>query len=170
MSRPILAKIKFPHEAIILSSVYTILFNLMIKMIIIAVVLTLFQVKFEPGMLLGPPAALSLVLLGTSIGLILTPLGMLYSDVTAGLPVFSQFWFLMTPVVYMLPQDRLSSILRMVNPVTPLLVGVRNLFTKGEMDQLTGFLLVTGIAVILNLVAWLFYRISIPIIVERVSS
>jgi lipopolysaccharide transport system permease protein len=170
LSKSILSKINFPHEAIIMSSVYNVLFNMLIKLIIIVAVLVLFRMPFAPGMLLGPFAMLSLVLLGTGIGFILTPLGMLYNDVTSGLPVVTQLWFLITPVVYSVPRDQISSVLMLLNPVTPLLVGTRDLFTTGYMTNVVPFTVVTLVSLVLNFLAWLFYRISIPIIVERVSS
>ncbi len=46
-----------------------------------------------------------LILLGLAIGLLLTPVGLLYTDIAAGLVIFTQVWFFATPVVYPAPES-----------------------------------------------------------------
>ena len=60
---------------------------------------------------LKPPATaplffvgmMSVALTGFMIGLILTPIGLLYGDVQHGLPIASTFLMLLTPVLYPVP-------------------------------------------------------------------
>ena len=55
-AKPLLVKINFPREALILSAFYLASFNLMIKLIVLAVIFVVFQVPLTWGLLLrhGP--------------------------------------------------------------------------------------------------------------------
>lgn len=165
-----LAKIKFPYEALILGAFYTILFNFLIKSIVLIGILLFFKVKITLGLLLVPMAIFMLILLGITIGLFLTPLGMLYTDIASGLPVVVQLWFFLSPVVYPPPQSYPFSLMTTLNPVSPILVGARDLVTKGFITNFYPFLIVSGLTIIALSITWILYRISLPIIIERMSA
>lgn len=169
-AKAMLAKINFPREALILSAVYDVLFSLLIKTVILVAVLIYFKVTVTTGMLLAIPATLMLILLGMTIGLLLTPVGMLYTDVSSALMVFIQFWFFITPVVYPPPTSFPFNLIVSLNPVSPLLVGARDLLTLGTLKEPGIFLLVSGLSLAGLLLAWVLYRLSLPIIIERMSS
>ena len=169
-AKAMLAKINFPREALILSAFYDILFSLAIKSVILAAVLIYFKVTVSAGMLLALPAILMLILLGMAIGLLLTPIGMLYTDVGSALTVFIQFWFFVTPVVYPPPTSFPFNLIVKMNPVSPLLVGARDLLTLGTLKTPEMFLLVSGFSLVGMFFAWVLYRLALPIIIERMSS
>ncbi len=169
-SKAVLVKINFPREALIISAVYLIMFNLAIKLIVLAVIFIVFQVPLTWGMLLAPVAIIMLMLLGIALGLLITPLGMLYTDVTTALPVILSLWFFLTPVVYPPPDVFPYSFVAMLNPVSPLLVAARDLLTKGEITNVVSFLLVSLFTIVTLFVAWVLYRVSLPIIIERMSA
>jgi len=79
-ARAMLTKINFPREALILSAFYDQLFSVAIKLVALVTVLAILRFPIGFNFLLGIPAAITLVLLGMTIGLLLTPGGMLYSD------------------------------------------------------------------------------------------
>lgn len=169
-AKAMLAKINFPREALIVSAFYDVLFSLAIKSVILAAVLIYFKVTVSAGMLLALPAILMLILLGMTIGLLLTPIGMLYTDVGSALTVFIQFWFFVTPVVYPPPTSFPFSLIVNLNPVSPLLVGARDLLTLGTMKNGDLFFLVAGITIVGLFFSWVLYRLALPIIIERMSS
>ena len=169
-ARQLLVRINFPREAIILSAMYAVLFNFLIKGIVLAVIFLIFQLQPTPGLLLAPFAILMLLLFGICIGLLLTPIGMLYTDVASSLPIIIQFLFFATPVVYPPLESYPFSLLAVLNPVSPLLLGARDLITKGTMTNTVPFLIISGITIILLFVAWVIYRVALPIIIERMSA
>ncbi len=169
-AKPILAKISFPYEALIVSAIYGALFSLSINLVILAGVFLVFQVELTLALVFAPLAVFMLILLGITIGLFLTPFGMLYSDIPTGLPIIVQLWFFVTAVIYPPPQTFPLSLIFMLNPVNPLLIGARDLITIGHMENYLSFLVVCGLTIIGLFVAWLIYRVSIPILIERISS
>ena len=169
-AKPMLAKINFPHEALIVSAFYDVLFNLLIKSIIIVGIFVYFKVPLTWGLLMAPMAILILILLGMAIGLLLTPLGTLYTDVTQGLIVVTSFWFFLTPVVYSPPQSFPYSLMTTLNPVSPILTGARDLLTKGVVANIGPFLVVSLLTILGLFIAWMIYHIALPILIERMSA
>jgi lipopolysaccharide transport system permease protein len=168
-SKPMLGKVNFPHEALITSAFYTILFSAFIKSIILVCVLLLFRVPVTWTILIAPFSVLMLILLGICLGLLISPIGMLYTDVSAALPVVTQLWFFLTPVVYPPPSPSESWFI-ILNPVTPVLLFSRDLITTGSMAYLTPFSIVSGLTILFLFIGWVIFRVAMPIIVERIGS
>jgi lipopolysaccharide transport system permease protein len=169
-SKPMLAKINFPREAIIISSLYLVLFNAFVKLLIIAVILFVFDVPFTWKLLPAILAILMLIVLGIGIGVLLTPFGMLYSDVITGLPILISLWFFLTPVVYPPPDSPPLSLLAIINPVSPLLIAARDFITIGSITNTQACLIVSGLAIVGLAIAWVWYRVTMPVIIERMSA
>jgi lipopolysaccharide transport system permease protein len=163
-AKPILVRIHFPHEALILSSLYLVLFNALLKVVVLVGVFVYFDVQMTTGLLLAPVAVALLILLGLAIGLALTPIGLLYTDVASGLVVATQLWFFATPIVYPPPSSFPLSLLATWNPVSPLLSTARELTASGSIADPVAFLCV-GFAA-----AWIFYRIALPVLIERLGA
>lgn len=169
-AKPMLAKINFPKEAIILAKLGEVFFNFGIKLILIFGLFLWFKIPVTWSVFLAPVALIHLVILGTAIGLLLAPLGALYGDVVRVIPLIVTPWMLLTPVIFPVPKQGWFSVVVSWNPVTPLLVTIRDLATSGVVSDPTGFWLVSGLSFVLLFLAWILYRLSMPFIVERMSS
>jgi lipopolysaccharide transport system permease protein len=169
-AKPLLAKINFPREALIISAFYMTLFNVLIRFSILALVFLVFRLQPTWGLLFAPLAVLMLTLFGFAVGLMLTPVGMLYTDVGTSIPIFVQLFFFVTPVVYPPPQEWPFSLIAVLNPISPLLIAARELITLGSVSNPAPFAVVSGLTLALLLVAWVIYRVSLPIIIERMSA
>ncbi len=169
-ARSMLAKINFPKESLILAGIYKTLFNATIKSIIILGGLLIVGISIEYTIVFYPFAICSLILAGTGFGLILTPIGMLYKDVGKGVPVVMQFLMYISPVVYPIPADGWAKKLFILNPLTCLITTARDFLTGVFPQNITIFLVIIVCISILLLLSWYLYRISMPIIIERISS
>lgn len=169
--KSMLSKIKFPHEALILAKIGQVFFNFGIKLLLIIGLFILFKISVSWTAILALVAIIHLVVLGTFIGLVLAPIGALYQDFLRGLVLLTGLWMFLTPVVYPIPSgDGIFSQLVRWNPVTPLLVTARELATVGIVSDPYHFWIVSIIAFIGLLFAWVVYRLSIPFIIERIGS
>jgi lipopolysaccharide transport system permease protein len=169
-NRPLLAKINFPREALILSGIYQTLFNAAIKIGILLLVLPLLGIHPGWGGLLIPLGILAMVLTGTALGLAITPLGVLYGDIGRGIPLITQFLMYLSPVVFPLASKGWTSQIMRLNPLTPLIINARAWFT-GQPPQLLGeWLLTVGCSALLLLLVWMVYRLAMPILIERMSA
>ncbi|MDO6758735.1 ABC transporter permease [Tamlana sp. 2_MG-2023] len=166
-AKGIMSKINFPKEALILSGVYKLLFNTGIKCILLLFFIFFYGVGFHATQLLFPLAILVAILFGTTIGLFLTPIGMLYSDVGKIISVGLSFLMYVTPVVYVIPKTGIMKTIMEINPLTPLILTARDLILGNTPAFFNYFIGIFVGSLLLFSVALVFYRISIPILVER---
>lgn len=170
-SKSMMAKINFPREALILSSIYQSLFSSGIKFLLLIVgLLLLGHLSFGFSLLLFPLSVLSLVLVGTTIGLLLTPMGLLYTDISKGLPIVLQFFMYLTPVVFPIPEKGWMALIVKYNPLTPLVMVSRDLLANTTTEFLQSFIFLNLGFAVLFIVVWIVFRAAMPMILERLSS
>jgi lipopolysaccharide transport system permease protein len=169
-AKSMLLKINFPREAIILAKLGEVFFNFGIKALLIVGLFLWFKISVSWTILIAPVALIHLVILGTFIGLLLAPIATLYQDLSKGLFMITGLWLFLTPVVFPMPTNGTFSALVKLNPVTPLLVATRDLATKGVLTDPVGFWIMSVISLVGFCLAWVFYRLSMPFVVERIGS
>jgi len=134
------------------------------------VFLVLFGVGFKWTMLLFPFALFGIILFGTTIGLFITPVGMLYTDVKKIISMGLSLLMYITPVVYVIPKEGLMKTLMEINPFTPILLTAKDLILGNIPQFLSYYGVLMLLCIPLLLLGLVVYRISIPIFVERMSS
>lgn len=169
-SKGILTKINFPKEALIISGIYKLLFDSFIKVILLVILIFAFGVGFHWSLFLLPIALLGAIIFGTTIGLFLTPLGLLYKDISKLITFGMQFLMYVTPVVYAIPSSGIMKTIMVWNPITPIVLTARDLIVGFSPQYLWYFIIVVAVCIPLLFLALVIYRISIPIIVERLSA
>lgn len=168
--KSMLAKINFPRESLILSGIYEVIFNALVKIALLVVVFAVFQQLPVWSTLLGLLGFAALILLGSTIGLLLTPLAMLYTDVQRGIAIVLQFAIYLSPVIYPEPKSGMVAELMKFNPVAPLLTTTRNLLIGAPTPGLESFFWISGVSLLLFLLGILVFRLTMPIIIERIGS
>jgi len=169
-SRAIITKINFPREAILVAKLGEVLFNFSIKMLLIITILFWFRVSPGITTLLFPVALLSLIAFGYCIGLVLAPLAGLYLDVSKTMALIMGVWLFLTPIIYPVPSVGIFSLIVDLNPLTHLLVTAREMIAGQDISNMNGFLYVAGLSWAGLLVSWVIFRLSLPIITERMSA
>ena len=104
-ARPMLTRINLPREAILLSALAQVVLGFLIRLVLLIGVMVWFRMVPPATALLFPVGILSLMLFGFVIGLLLTPLGILYGDVQQAMPIATTFLILLTPVLYPPPRS-----------------------------------------------------------------
>ncbi|MEM0966385.1 MAG: ABC transporter permease [Verrucomicrobiota bacterium] len=168
-SKSMLTKINFHRSAPVIAGI-------METSVISAVRLTLLIPVFAfVGLIPGwtavffPVAYLAIVLLGTSFGTLLAPIGLLYTDIGRGLQVLGQFLMYAAPVVYPIATAGILAIVHKLNPTTYLLETGRELLTGSPLLYLSESVLITLTAFVLLLIAWTVLHISMPRLIERMG-
>lgn len=169
-AKGMLSKLNFPRESLIVSGVYQTLFNALIKVVLLVV--ALLYVGINPGwtVVWFPLGIISLVVMGTTLGLVITPVGVLYADVGKALPLMMQFLMYITPVVFPMPSEGWVAKLFGLNPLTPLILTARDWLTGSPPEYLAYFVVVNGASVAILLLVWVVYRLALPILIERMSA
>jgi len=169
-NKSIIAKVNFPREALIVAGIYQGLFNAGVKAVILIAALGVMGYFGGWELLLFPLGVLSLVLGGTAIGLMLTPLGMLYTDISKAIPLVMQFLMYTTPVVYAIPEEGLTAEIIRNNPLTPLIMTTRDWLTGMTPAFVEGFIFVNAFILIFLVLMLVAYRLAMPILVERMNA
>lgn len=169
-AKEMIIRVNFPREALIVAKVGEVLFNFGIKLLLIIGLFVFYDLPVTWMILLAPVGLAMLIMLGTAFGVILAPLGNLFNDFSRALVFVLSFWLLLTPVIYPLPSGgSIAGVVRF-NPVTPVLTTTRELATTGSVTNPGAFLFTSGVTVVLLLAAWLYYRLAMPYVIERMSS
>jgi lipopolysaccharide transport system permease protein len=166
----LLSKANFPRETLIISGGYQILFRASSRLACIVIFAALFGASIPLSIFLAPLGILMLLLVGTIIGLMILPLGMLYKDIEKVLPIATTLCFFATPVVYPAPTKWPAVLLVRLNPISPILSASREVITTGVPMVILPFLIYSIISVILLFGAWVVYRVSMPHLVERMTA
>ena len=166
-NKNMVSKLNFPRESLLMVGFGEVLFNFMIRTLLLIPAFLWFQFVPPATIVLMPIAALGLVFVGAGLGLMLMPIGALYQDVGRFIGLATPFWMILTPVVYM-PLS--GSLLNWLNPASPLLILARDWALIGSTEH-AGTAIIFGVAsVILMLIGLVVYRVSIPVLVERMTA
>jgi lipopolysaccharide transport system permease protein len=168
-NKSIITKVNFQKEALITTGIIKLFFNLIIKLGLVIILLIIFKQTPSASVIFFIPLLLFVLTLFISLGIIISPFGVLYSDISRGITVVMQLLMYFTPVVYALPKSGFLKLVMMYNPLSYIIVNVRNSLTGGDVS-LWFIIVLAGISFFLSFIAMIIYRISMPIITERMSA
>lgn len=169
-ARSFLAKVNFPHEALVYSALLKSLVDASIAAMILVPALVIFRVPLHPSMLLFPLALLGSLALGCALGLVALPVAALYSDVGRVIQLVLRFGFFLTPVIFVLPASGVARQLMLLNPVTPLIVSGRSWLTGSAEAMPMAFVVVSVVSLLLAAGGLVFYKAVLPRLVERLNT
>lgn len=168
-ARGMLAKVNFPHEALPYAAFLKSGLDALIASLLLVPALLIFDVTAQPSMLLYPLALLASLLLGCGLGLIALPLAALYPDIGRVVQLALRFGFFLTPVIFPLPATGLARVVMLLNPVTPIIVSGRAWLTSSGEAMPTAFTAVVLSCIALIATALVFYKVSVPHLIERLG-
>ncbi|MBN1363944.1 MAG: ABC transporter permease [Syntrophaceae bacterium] len=168
-AKSMLVKINFPREAILISGMLDVFLNFAIRLILLIAIFIYYGIVPPITAPLAVTGVFAIFCLGIMIGIILTPIGILYTDIGQVLSMVLSFWMLFTPVVYAPPTTGILARLTSLNPVSPLIVTTREWLAIGAASNLFPASVVFLITMVLLFAGWLLYRLAMPILIERMG-
>ncbi len=168
--KSMLIKLNFPRESLLISSFLQVLFNFSFKLFALIVLLLVLGLPFSGSSLLFLPGIIAVMFFGISIGILIIPFQMLYTDFARAIGLFMQVMMYLTPVVYPYPTSGFLLKIVNINPFTPLVMVPRNWLTGQAAEMVGYFWAVIGVGVVVFFLGWILYRITMPIIIERAGS
>jgi|JI8StandDraft_2_1071088.scaffolds.fasta_scaffold38897_2 lipopolysaccharide transport system permease protein len=164
---PLMVKLNFPREAIIVSSLYDLLFSSVLKLLVLFGILVFTGIDASLSWLMVIITTLGALITGLSIGIVISPIGVLFNDMAKGLTLILPFLMYLSPVVFNINPDSLLGKIQFLNPITPWIESSRSLIGGYPVDVTSSiwiWLLLSSLLALLGLMA---LRIALPIIVER---
>jgi lipopolysaccharide transport system permease protein len=169
-AKQMLARVNLPREAILMSALLQVGFACLVRLTLLAGVLVFFRIAPAPTAFLFPLGIGALIMAGFIIGLFLTPLGLLYTDVQHALPITTTFLMLLTPVVYPPPVAGVAAAIAGLNPLTPLVSATRDWLVLGNSPHWPALALIGAASVISLICGWVIFRIAMPHIIARLGT
>jgi lipopolysaccharide transport system permease protein len=169
-ARSMLVQINLPREAILLSALGQVCLGFLVRLMLVVGVMAWFRQVPPVTAPLFPLGIVSLLLAGFAIGILITPLGLLYGDVQLALPIVTTVMMFLTPVLYPVPQSGIAAVIAKLNPLTPLIVSARDWLTIGTTVYAEGFVVVTTLAIVLLLLGWVGFRVAMPHLIARIGN
>ena len=169
-SSSLLTKVNFPREALLIAGFGHVCLDLAVRLLLLAFVFLWFRIPVATTVLLAPVGLLAVIGLGYGIGLLLVPAGMLFRDIGRALTAAISVWFFLTPVVYPPPTGVAGFYINRLNPVSPLLIGTRELLTTGNVTRPWDFVLAAAIGIIFFVLGWTLFRLATPHLIARLGA
>jgi lipopolysaccharide transport system permease protein len=163
----VLARTSAPAEGVILAKLGQVLFHAVLRLVILAGAVVWYDIPVPGTVILAPFGLFGLIAFGASCGLVLAPVNLIYRDISRMLVAITTVWFFLSPVYFPSPAEGVLGIAMRLNPVTPLLADTRALALTGHIaDPVYGLfaVLMTGVLLIAG---WIWFRVSLPIALER---
>ena len=162
-NRYLLTRTPIPHEAVLLAGLYDLGLNATTRLVVLLILLAASGVPVMASWAFVPVGAALLIALGVALGLVLSPLSILYDDVGRAIGLIASFGLLLTPVLYPLPAGSWL----WLNPVSPLIDGTRG-WVVGSTPRV-GLFVVGAASLSGMVVGWLLYRLARPRLIERLG-
>lgn len=168
-SRHLFSKYKFPWAAIVLAGWAEAAVEFSLSMGVLLLLLTLLGFGSLFPVLCSLPLMAGLLLLGSGIGLLLAPIGLLYEDIGQGIGLCLQLMFFLVPIVYPIPTEGIGMLLVEWNPVAVLLVSAREALLTENVSLLSQSIVACLTSVVVAIMALGFLSISHPHLAERMG-
>ena len=169
-AKQMLTKINFPREALILAGIGETVFNFFIRLVILIPVFFYFGLSIHlPGFLLFPLPLISLILIGTMVGVLLTPAAVLYQDIEKGIPLLLPFLMLFSGAVVPIAPQGIGRTIATFNPILPLLETTRALMTGQPAEMWVSTIVITAVSTLLLFIGWILYRVAMPHLIARLG-
>ena len=168
-NKTLVTRINIPREALVMVAFTEVVFEMLVRLIIVSALGFMLGASWTPATMLAPVMILCLIMVGLAIGLLLTPMGILYQDVGRALTMISPLWMMVTPVLYRAPQNGFQT-WNMINPPAALLEASRTLLTDGSIDVTSPLMFWGCAAAPMFIVGLIWYRVGFPIFVERLAN
>lgn len=145
----LLKKIYFPREVIVLASVLGGFVDFVFGFLVFILMMVYYSVPLTWNIFYVVLILASLFFLTLGVSLALSALNVFMRDITHLIPVLTQIWMYLSPIIYPLSTipDRFLNFY-LLNPVVGILDSFRNVFARGIAPNLTYL----GISVVMSLV------------------
>ncbi len=163
------AKIKFPREALVVSSMGQTFVETMVRAALVVLAFSYYGVIPAWTTALLPFAVLPVILFTLGLGFFLSLINAVMRDVANVVNILTTFLLFLTPVLYPEPEAKIFRVFTRFNPLAPLVNGPRDLVIRGEFADPWGFTWASLLAVVLFVVGWRFFYLAQMRMAERMG-
>jgi len=169
----LIGKINFPREALIFSATGGVLFEFLLRVVLVAGVFIWYASRTGGvglcwTVVFVPLLLIPLLLLTIGLGFVFSLLHAVVRDTATALTMALSLAFFLVPVIYPPPRFWPKVLVNDLNPVSALLTGCYELTVKGALERPLSVVMATVFALLVFFVGWRIFRLAQPLIAERV--
>ena len=138
-------------------------------MILIAGILIVYGIMPGVQILYFPLILCAMIIFSVALGLFVTPIGLIYTDISRLITIGVPFLMYFTPVVYAVPKQGLFKTLFELNPLTFLFNDARNALIGVQLENLPFTLILGILSFAFMLIGLVIFRKSMPILIEKIG-
>jgi ABC-type polysaccharide/polyol phosphate export permease len=154
----LVTKVYFPREIFPISAVAVSLVDFAVGSIVLVALMIYYQVMPTTAIAALPWVLLVHIMFTLGIALLLAMANLFYRDVKYLFELILTVWMFLSAVLY--PVDKVGGIagkIMALNPMTPILEAYRDVLLRGRAPD-ASFLVTTGVAALMLLVAWIIFH------------
>lgn len=165
-------RLNFPRESIFIASILNVLSSFVIKIAVAALIFPFLDIQISWNLLALLPVTLGILSWGILIGLLVLPITVLYSDFRNVIEAFLRLLFFLTPIAYELgSEEGIVAKIKSINFLENYFLAIKQALFLGSTPENMWFILwFSSLSIFLLAFGWVFYRVSLPILVERLPS
>lgn len=151
------AKIRFPREALVISAMCQTMVEFFIRIILLLLIYLIHGLAPSPWMILLPLLIIPLVLFTLGLGFVTSLLNTIARDIQIFINVILSFLIFLMPIMYVVSENSLLSMVNKFNPVFFLISTPRDIIISGSVSYLYEFFISSIISVIIFFSGWLIF-------------
>ncbi|MCU7835996.1 MAG: ABC transporter permease [gamma proteobacterium symbiont of Taylorina sp.] len=163
----LVTKINFPKEALVVVAIGQSVFDFLIRLIPLVVVMLWYGFLPSWNTLLIPFVLFFVILLALGVGFIFSIITLVLRDVGNAVNIVLTFGMFLSPILYPPPVREPFSLINTYNPFSPLLIATQDLLSGNVLLYLNALWLMIALSVVVFLMGWRIFHITMPRIVER---
>lgn len=169
--KALLTKLNFPRESLLIHAFYTTAFNTFI-LLVVTCIIALF-LGWHPNIyaLFFPLIVVDLMMIGMALGLIFLSIFSMIADFSKIVTMALPFIMYVSAVVFPKPTNNgFAELIFNINPFTHLVNFSRAVFVGVPLESTVPFIIISVVSAGLFALGLMMYRITMPIIIERLGS
>jgi len=164
----LVTKIYFPKEIFPMAAVLACLFDFFVASTALVVILMVMKIGWSTYLVWTPALLLTMVLLATGIGLIVSAASLFLRDVKYIVEIVLTFGIFFTPVFYESRMLGEKGKWLLLNPLAPLLEGLSSCIVRHQSPALSWFAYSLGFALATLLAGFVFFKHLEPAFAESI--
>jgi lipopolysaccharide transport system permease protein len=157
----LVSKVNFPKEALVMAAIGHPLLDFIIRLVLVAFVFIWYGVPYKAQMIFVPFILFPVILLAIGLSFVLSIVNLVLRDIGNILAMALTFGMFLAPVLYPPPTTWPSSLINILNPLSPLLIASQDVIAYGSLSQPQAFLFSCLFSVLVFLVGWRLFRLTI---------
>lgn len=164
---PLITKINFPKETVIIAAAGQPIADFIIRTVFISFVFSWYGEIPPWQSVYIVIIIISIIFLAIGLSFLFSVINLAIEDVGHAIGVLLTFAMFLAPILYPPPTSWPFYLINILNPFSPLIIGIQDLLSVGTVSQPKILFVAIILSFLLFIIGWRFFKLTISRIVER---